>query len=179
MLHREFTPFPIIQTEQFLLRPLHADDAHAILELRSDESVNKYLDRPKARSLDDAEKFITAISDRVKSNETLYCAISRKEEEGLLGTVCLWNLSDELQEVEIGYELLPRFQGLGIMKEVIPSVLRYAFDELNARKINATLHRENARSINLLGKHGFVKHTEGAEGLPPNIDLYTRQVDKR
>ena len=40
-----FNPFPQIQTERLKLREITTDDAAAILFLRSDESVNKFIER--------------------------------------------------------------------------------------------------------------------------------------
>src|SRR6266516_1182663 len=47
-----FTPFPSIATERFNLRPLTIEDENEIFALRSDDSINEYLDRPKANSID-------------------------------------------------------------------------------------------------------------------------------
>jgi ribosomal-protein-alanine N-acetyltransferase len=37
------------------------EDAQEIFALRSSDEINKYLDRPKANTLDDAQSFITKI----------------------------------------------------------------------------------------------------------------------
>jgi ribosomal-protein-alanine N-acetyltransferase len=175
MLELNFSPFPILTTERLTLRNLNQEDAERILQLRSDESVNKYLDRPKARTLDEARSFITKINAAISQNQTLYWGICFKNELEILGTVCLWNISLEKQTVEIGYELLPSMQGQGIMQEALPAVIRFAFDRMQISMIEAVLHRDNIRSINLLLKNYFSLNEMGENSIieKDNIVTYT------
>ena len=54
MLAYNFIPFPELKTENFKLRQLKIEDDKAIYILRSDTTVNAFIDRPKARSIQDA-----------------------------------------------------------------------------------------------------------------------------
>src|ERR1700739_2910268 len=99
-------PFPILETERLVLRQLDIGDENEIFQLRSDEGVNKFLDRPRANTLDDAKRFIEKIVKGINGNECLYWAITLKNEKKLVGTICLWNFSLENNSAEIGYELL-------------------------------------------------------------------------
>jgi ribosomal-protein-alanine N-acetyltransferase len=83
-----FFPFPVLQTERLILRQLSMQDEKEIFLLRSDESVNKHIDRPLATSLKDAQEFIKKINDYVAANESLYWAINFKNDKKLIGTVC-------------------------------------------------------------------------------------------
>ncbi|TWR27526.1 GNAT family N-acetyltransferase [Mucilaginibacter pallidiroseus] len=76
-----------LETSRLRLRQLFADDAGQLVLLRCDERVNRYLNRPKSTSYDQAAGFI----DRVLSNNAYYWAINLKHETTLIGTVCLWN----------------------------------------------------------------------------------------
>src|SRR3982751_1592761 len=114
-----FTPFPVLTTTRLLLRRLSIDDAPEIFALRSDPIVNKYLERIKARSIEDAVDFIKKINFGIDADQSIYWAISFKGELGLIGTICLWNFSDEENKAEIGYELLPSYHGKGIMHEAL------------------------------------------------------------
>ncbi len=58
-----FSPFPEISTPRLLLSQLSAADAPAILILRSDPVVMRYLDRPSAKSLEDAMAFIHRVEE--------------------------------------------------------------------------------------------------------------------
>src|SRR5215216_3884918 len=65
MIDVSFTPFPFLTTENYALRNLMPEDAQEIFALRSSDEINKYLDRPKANTLDDARNFITKIIDGI------------------------------------------------------------------------------------------------------------------
>lgn len=150
-----FTPFPVLSTERLLLRELNLNDAPQIFELRSDDLVNKYLDRPKARSIKDAEDFINKINFGIRQNQCLYWAICLKDQSKLCGTICLWNFSDQKDKAETGYELLPLFQKKGIIQEALISVIDYSFKILQLTTIEAWTTKQNLRSIKVLERSRF------------------------
>jgi ribosomal-protein-alanine N-acetyltransferase len=152
-----FSPFPILQTERLILRRLSLDDAEEIFFLRSDETVNKYIDRPRATSIEDAYNFINKTNHSIENNELIDWAIAFKNNSRLIGSICLWNIFKEESKAEIGYELLPDFQGKGIAQEAIFTVLDYGFNIMLLNKIEAYTHKENSSSIKLLEKFGFVR----------------------
>ena len=155
MLNLNFTPFPELSTERLVLRQLEKTDADDIFSLRSNEDVNKYLDRPKAISVDDAVQFIHKINDGINKNEWLYWAINLKESNKLIGTICLWNIEPEKVMAETGYELFPEFQGRGIMQEALLKVIEFGFENLQLNKITAFPDADNKKSIQLLEKNTF------------------------
>ncbi len=150
-----FKPFPILKTERLVLRQLSENDSTAIFLLRSDEEVNKFLDRPKAQSLDEAAAFINKINKAIERNESVYWAISLQNSAELIGSICLWNFSNDPLTAELGYELIPNFQGQGIMNEAIKAVLQYAFEIIELKTIVAYTYKDNKNSIKLLEKNGF------------------------
>jgi ribosomal-protein-alanine N-acetyltransferase len=50
-----FPPFQVLETERFTLRQLTLKDDNEILILRSYKEVNRYLDRPIAKTIEDAK----------------------------------------------------------------------------------------------------------------------------
>ncbi|HEU4632827.1 MAG TPA: GNAT family N-acetyltransferase [Flavisolibacter sp.] len=161
-----FTPFPDLETERLRLRQLSDHDDHEIFLLRSDEAVNKYIDRPRATSLADVQTFIQKINAGIMNNKSLYWAVCMKDKPGLIGTVCLWNLSAEEERAELGYELLPQYQGNGYMQEAILSVIQYGFQTIQLKTIDAWLHEGNDKSIRLLEKNNFKRNRSAEAGIP-------------
>jgi ribosomal-protein-alanine N-acetyltransferase len=155
MLTRIFTPFPILETERLTLRQVVINDEQEIFTLRSDSEINKYLDRQISDTIDDARNFINKINENSRKNDSLYWAITLSNKTVLVGTICLFGFSDKNGKCEIGYELLPNFQGQGIMREAVEKVIDYAFNTINVEEIEAYLHRDNQRSIKLLEKLSF------------------------
>jgi ribosomal-protein-alanine N-acetyltransferase len=168
MLNKSFTPFPNLTTERLVLRQLEINDEQEILTLRSDSEINKYLDRPISKTIDDARNFITKVNENISKNNSLYWAITMRAGDTLIGTVCLFSFSDENDQCEIGYELLTNFQGHGIMKEAVEKVIDYAFNTINVRKIEAFSHRDNQDSLKLLKKLSFTESNE-PDNREPNL----------
>ena len=159
MADKSFVPLPVLQTERLTLRQLVSSDDNEIFALRSNENINKYLNRKPAQSIDDAKNFIQAVNENISRNDSVYWAITLKGTDKLIGTICLFDFSDDNLKAEIGYELLPNFQRKGIMQEAISKVIDYAFQELGVKSIEAFTHSENQSSTRVLEKLNFEKHS--------------------
>ena len=166
MLTNTFTPFPVLKTERLTLRQVSINDDKEIFALRSDKQVNKYLGREPSNTIEDARKFIHKIAEVVKQNEGIYWAITLTNNNNLAGTICLFNFSGENDQAEIGYELLPAFQGQGIMQEAISKVIAFGLEVIGLKAIEAYTHRENKNSLKLLEKYNFRKQ----ENIDSNLN---------
>ncbi|MBV7529821.1 GNAT family N-acetyltransferase [Chitinophaga sp. sic0106] len=156
MLHTDFYPFPSLSTNRLLLRELQPTDDVAIQQLRSNADVNTYLERPAAIDLAAARQFITSTNNRFANAEGLYWVITAPPSPQLIGTICLWNYQPADGSVEIGYELMPSFQRQGYMQEAMAAVIHFAFEQMNARVVNAEVVAANQPSIRSLQKSGFI-----------------------
>lgn len=167
MIELNFSPFPVLETERLVLRVLQPCDANNIFALRSNDEINQYINRKKAETIDDALKFIERITQNIARNETLLWAIELKKDKSFAGSALLWNIKKEKNEIEVGYELLPAFQGKGIASEAIKAVIDFAFNALEAETIVAVVDKRNTASLKLLQHLNFVysgKH-EGEIGV--------------
>jgi [ribosomal protein S5]-alanine N-acetyltransferase len=169
MITRNFTSFPILTTKRLTLRQLQINDEEGIFTLRSDSEINKYLDRPLSNTIEDARNFINKVNENINKNVALYWAITYSNSKTFVGTICLYGFSDDNDNCEIGYELLTNFQGQGIMTEAVEKVIDYGFKKIKLQKIEAFLHRDNQRSINLLEKLLFINSTKPDETMPELI----------
>ena len=140
--------------------------------MRSDKEINKYLDRQISKTIEDAINFINKINDNIKKNNSIYWVISFTKTKTFVGTICLFNFSNEKRSCEIGYELLTNFQGHGIMKEAAEKVIDYAFQTLQFEKIVAFTHNGNQNSTKLLAKFNFIKSIE-ADTENPDFSIFT------
>jgi len=150
-------PFPTLESDRLILRRLQTNDQNEIFRLRSEPGINKYLDRSPAKSIQDAIDFIHRIKKENKDKNWIYWAITLKNEDNLIGTICLWNILEDDKVAEIGFELLPEYQNKGMMMESLTCVLKYGFENLNLHKVLAVIHPENSKSINLLENFHFVQ----------------------
>ncbi|MCO4294091.1 GNAT family N-acetyltransferase [Solitalea sp. MAHUQ-68] len=148
----DFASFPILTTERLTLRQLTTDDHKDILSLRSDPEINKYLNRQPSKTTEDAKNFIQTVNENIQKNNSVYWAITLTNTKTFVGTICLFNFSNNKASCEIGYELLTKFQRQGIMKEAARTVINYVFQTLKFTKIVASTHKDNHHSIKLLTK---------------------------
>jgi ribosomal-protein-alanine N-acetyltransferase len=174
MEHRNLEAFPMLTTENLTLRQLLDRDAQEIFFLRSDTSINKYLDRKPCKTLEDALEFI----QKMRNNSFSYWAIAQKGTEKLAGTICLFDVSEELKKCEIGYELLAEHQGKGIMREAAKKIIEYSFQTLGFRAIDAYTHKDNLKSTNLLQQLEFKSIDSGIQ-QNPDLILFRLSVSER
>ncbi|OUJ69795.1 GNAT family N-acetyltransferase [Hymenobacter crusticola] len=168
MMGKKFMPFPVLKTGRLLLRQLRRSDDHDILALRSNDNVNRYLDRQPSKSIDDARNFIHTINENVQRDDALYWAITLNGADNVIGTVCLFNFSENALKAEIGYELLPDFQGKGLMQEALSTVIHFGFHQVGLHVIEAYTRFENQRSTSVLEK----LHFRGDSAADRNFTLF-------
>lgn len=160
MIEINFNPFPGLTTKRLVLRQLTLADENEIFSIRSDASMAEYLDRKLCVSKEQAREFIKKINKAITKNELIYWAVTEKNNPKLIGTVCLWQISPEDCKAEIGFELLPIHQGKGIMTEAVEAVINYGFNVIGLDKIEGEVDPNNAKSIKLMEKHGFIYNRE-------------------
>lgn len=160
-----YDPFPILNTKRLKLRQLTPADEKEIYLLRSDPGVLEYIDRPACTEVKEAHQFINKITNGIKNNECVYWAINLKDDPKLIGTICLWNFTSDKSKADIGYELLPEYQGNGYMNEAIPAVLSYGFYTLQLNSIDGEVDPRNLKSVRLLEKFGFTLRLKPGENI--------------
>ena len=164
------TPFTELQTERLVLRQLKSSDAEDQFVLRSSSEVGKYIARDLQTDVSQSEKFIKDRNEDIAQNKIMYWAITLKNHKKLIGTICLWNFTEDNSVAEIGYDLNPEFQKKGIMSEALKAVVSYGFQKLEFSRIEAFTQIENESSKMLLMKNQFQLHpTRIDEGFPMNI----------
>jgi [ribosomal protein S5]-alanine N-acetyltransferase len=158
MLSPNFTPFPEQWTDRLLLRQIALADAPGVLQLRSNEEVMKYINRPLTRTLEEAESWINIIIEALWKNDGItWCICLKDAPAEHVGSIGLWRIDKENHRAEIGYMLEHSLQGKGIMYEALKKVLEYGFMEMKLHSIEAHIDPRNAASAALLKKAGFVQ----------------------
>jgi [ribosomal protein S5]-alanine N-acetyltransferase len=164
-LNLNFTPFPELTTDRLLLRQIHPGDANDMAALRSDENVNRFINRPKVCTPEEALERIDRLTASIANNESVIWAIALKNDPSMVGTVCYWNISKEEGRGEIGYELFPVMQGKGIMQEAIETVIGYGFDTIGFRTIHAWIREDNSSSLKLVERNMFTRDLRAEQGI--------------
>lgn len=157
MLTVNFSPFPNLETQRLLLRRVDSNDIRAIFALRSNPETMKYIPRPLAKTDEDALEHIAMIDAKIDTNEGINWGITLKDNPNLIGIIGHYRIKPEHYRAEIGYMLLPEFNGKGIITEAIKEVVNYGFKTMKLHSIEAIIAPENHGSAKVLEKNGFVK----------------------
>ena len=157
MLTINFHPFKNLETERLFLRRVTAADINEIFALRSNPKTMKYIPRPLVSNIDEALAHIKMIDDKIEKNEGINWVITLKGSSKMIGLIGHYRLQPENHRCEIGYMILPEYNGKGITTEATKVVLEYGFDDLQMHSIEAVIDPENIASERVLQKNGFVK----------------------
>lgn len=157
------TAFSELTTARLRLKTVTTADVEEVLFLRSDPKVNQYIFRKEKVEMPQALAFIERVVKGVTNQDFYYWGITQQGNPKMIGSICLWNISEDRSKAELGYDLHPDFQGLGIMSEALQHVLDFGFGQMRLIKIEAFTHNENQSSKKLLERNGFVH-------LPDRVD---------
>ena len=145
----------VLETERLTLRQMTNDDAPFILELLNEPSFIQNIGDRGVRTIEDAEAYI--LNGPVKSYEkhgfSLYLVILKETNESI--GMCGLIKRDGLEDVDIGYALLPRFWSKGYAVEAARAVKDCAKDVIGLKRLVAIVDPANEGSIRVLEKIGL------------------------
>ena len=102
-----------------------------------------------------AHKF-RSIVDGVRSGENWFQGIVPEGEDHAVGTVCVWEHGSDGETIaEIGWMVLPEYQGRGLASAAVAAVLRRARAEGRWGVIHAYPGETNGASNAICRKNGF------------------------
>ncbi len=144
-----------LETGRLLLRMFREDDADDMLRCRGDGRVAEYqLWDPYTR--EDAEQFISAYKSILPGTPGTWSglAVELKGTGQFIGD-CALRVDENGETGEIGFNLMPEFQGRGYATEAVRRLLEYAFRELNLQTVAAVMDADNRGAINLCQRLGL------------------------
>jgi len=145
----------ILETERLILRQLTQEDAKFIFELLNDPSWIQNIGDRNIRTLDDARSYIEKgpRASYEKNGFGLYL-IALKETGESVG-MCGLIRREGLEDVDIGYALLPKFWSKGYAVEAARATKAYAKDVVGLNRLVAIVDPANEGSIRVLEKIGL------------------------
>ncbi len=146
----------ILETPRLRLERFTLDDAEFILRLLNEPSFILHVVDKGVRTLDAARGYLS--SGPLAHYERHGFGLWRMSEHETGAPVGMCGLIRRaaLEDVEIGYALLPEFSGKGYAREAARAVVACARDTLGIKRLVAVVSAGNERSIRLLEKLGFV-----------------------
>ena len=160
----EAREFPQLDTERLVLRELTLDDVNVIFPHFANEKVVRYEDSKPAVNVKDVTDIVEWGRNIASSKTGILWGMFRKSDGSFLGQINYVarpdnNFIGTTHRAEIGYDLTPHYWGTGYISEAIICVIEFIFNSTEINRIEAIVHTENSRSLNVLTRLGF--HREG------------------
>ncbi|HYD01878.1 MAG TPA: GNAT family N-acetyltransferase [Phycisphaerales bacterium] len=141
------------ETQRLSLRAMNEGDAGALFALNSHPQVMRLTGEPPLRSVDEAREAIENYPDFDTVGYGRWACVL-KATGSFVGFCGLKHLRD-LNEVDVGFRLLPQYWGQGLATEACAASIAFGFNVLNLSKIVGLVLPGNAASIRVLTKCGM------------------------
>lgn len=167
----------VLETVRLCLRRLAPEDAPFILGLLNEPSWLQFIGDWGVRTLDDARHYIAAgpMDMYARHGFGLYLVVL-KEGEVPIG-LCGLLRRPTLEDVDIGFALLPQYWSQGYAFEAASAVLAHARDVLRLPRIVAITTLDNVASARLLEKLGLrLERTVTLGNDPEPLRLFSRTL---
>ena len=160
-------------TERLTIRPFTLDDAAFIVTLVNDPDWLRFIGDKAVKTAEDARRYLTAGPIAMYELHGFgLCAIERTKDRSTIG-MCGLIRREGLEDVDIGYALVPEARGQGFALEAALAVLEYGLTTLGISRIVAITNPDNVASTRVLEGLGmrFERHLQMGEGAK-RVALY-------
>lgn len=149
----------ILETDRLILRELKSSDAEAFFAMDHNPKVHQYLWNKPVQKIEETIEVITFVRQQYVDNGIGRFAIILKQTNEFIGWAGLKYNTEEVNHkinfYDIGYRLDEKFWGKGYASEASFAWLKYAFETMNIKTIEAAAHAENVASNRILQKMGM------------------------
>jgi RimJ/RimL family protein N-acetyltransferase len=143
------------QSERLIIRPTLEQDAELIYQLMNSPKFIKYVGDRQLYSLEDVQKYIQdKMLPQLHSLGYSNYSLINKKNGAKIGICGLYD-REGLDGIDIGFGILPEYEGLGYAFESSSRIIKAGFEELEIQEIKAITNKENISSKSLLVKLGF------------------------
>ena len=163
MLQINYQPFPILESERLIFRQLKDSDAPEVFKLRSNPDNMKYIPRPLLKNEEEALAMIHMMNGKIAENTDINWAVCIKNTDKIIGFMGFYRTQPENYRTEIGYMILPEYEGKGYVTEAVKTMLNYAFNSVGFHSVDAVIDPDNVGSEKVLLKNGFRKEAHFIE----------------
>lgn len=144
---------PVLKTKRLLIQPMTDAEIEALMAATDDDELRVAYGQMLSGCKKDP------------ANRIWYApwAMKLKKECTYIGDLGFKGPPRE-RAVEIGYGVLPAFEGNGYTTEAVQAMIRWCFENKNVVFLEAEAEADNRASLRILEKCGFIPDGEGQEG---------------
>ena len=145
----------VLLTPRLRLREFDEADADFIVSLLNDADFIRYIADKNVRNAEDARLYLRdgPLASYARNGFGLWCV--ERLSDGVPVGMCGLIRRDALDDVDIGYALLPEFCGQGYAAEATRAVLDTAVRQHGLHRVIAVVNPDNHDSSRMLEKLGF------------------------
>ncbi|MFT6335220.1 MAG: ribosomal-protein-alanine N-acetyltransferase [Saprospiraceae bacterium] len=168
----------MIQTERLVIRKITSEDIHHIFSGLSHPDVIKYYG-VSFMTLEATQEQMDWYADLEKNETGQWFAVCSKKNGTFYGAGGYNDRDAHNRKAEIGFWLLPKYWGKGIMAEAMPKIFDYGFDELKLHRIEGFVESTNENCKKAVDKVGFkyegtMVDCEVKNGKFISVDIYAK-----
>ena len=149
----------ILETDRLLLRELRLSDADAFFAMDNNPNVHRYLWNKPTQKIEETIEIIAFVRKQYVDNGIGRFAMISKETNEFMGWAGLkFNteiVNNKTNFYDIGYRLDEKFWTKGYASEASFTWLKYAFETIKIKTMEAAAHSENIASNRILQKMGM------------------------
>jgi RimJ/RimL family protein N-acetyltransferase len=156
---RQFDPKPVtLEGSHVRLEPLARRHAEDLFEVGKEETIWPYMSRPPLKSVEDARGWIDQALEVTATDTQIPFAIIERASGKAIGSTRYMDIRRNDRGLEIGWTWIgTAFQRTAMNTECKYLLLRHAFEELGAARVQLKTDLRNVRSQRAIERLGAVR----------------------
>ena len=152
----KYVPFRNLETPRLILRDIRVEDVQEYYErLWGDGDVCRYLLHNPHQDIGESYEQIQDILQQYEAGKFYRWGITEKGDDSLIGIIGLVRIDEETSQCSFAYLLACDYWNRGYGTEALREVIRFAFEELELKRIVADHMAENPASGAVMRKAGM------------------------
>ena len=143
------------ETRRLIIKPTSIEDVDLIYLIMNSPKFIKYVGDRKINSIQDAKEYIQnkMLPQLYSEGYSNYSIILKKNKKKI--GICGLYRREGIDGVDLGFGVLPEYEGFGYAYEASKQLVSVAFEEFGLQEIKAITAKKNYASQKLLERLGF------------------------
>jgi len=172
-----------IETQRLMLRKFILNDADDMYgNWANDDEVTKHLTWPTHTDVEVTKKVLNQWIIEYEDDTNYQWGIELKENKEVIGSIGVVNSNNSIDSIELGYCIGRKYWNHGITCEALAALIKFFFEEVEVKRIEARHDSNNPNSGKVMMKCGLkyegkrIKADKNNSGIC-DISLYGMTVD--
>ncbi len=156
IVERLFEEYPVIESEDIILKKIEASDTDDFFSIHSSEDVYRYIPGKAKKNAKTVENMIRHYERDFNKKKMIFLGIYlKKSKTKLVGIAEMFDIDSKVDSITIGYRLHPDYWGHGIATKSTNMMVDYLFKTIQVNRIQGFVMPENIKSAQVLKRNGF------------------------